>query len=62
MADLYELPIGFSAKLGQNSSAFRNFCSLNESAQQQVIGKSRTVQSKAEMEQIIQDLASNSFS
>ena len=50
------IPLGLGMALAQNMDAMRTFSSMSESARQDVIDRSRHVQSKQEMENLVNGL------
>ena len=51
-----EIPLGLGMALAQNMDAMRVFSSLSESSRQNVIDRSRQVNSKQEMERLVAGL------
>ena len=51
-----EIPLGVGMALAQNMDAMRVFSSLSESSRQNVIDRSRQVNSKQEMEHLVAGL------
>lgn len=51
-----EIPLGLDMALAQNMDAMRVFSSLSESSRQNVIDRSRQVNSKQEMEHLVSGL------
>ena len=51
-----EIPLGLGMALAQNMDAMRVFSSLSESSRQNVIDRSRQVNSKQEMEHLVAGL------
>lgn len=51
-----EIPLGLGMALAQNMDAMRVFSSLSESSRQNVIDRSRQVNSKQEMEHLVSRL------
>lgn len=54
------IPLGLGMALAQNMDAMRTFSSMSESAMQDVIDRSRHVQSKQEMENLVNGLSGES--
>ena len=54
------IPLGLWMALAQNIDAMRTFSSMSESARQDVIDRSRHVQSKQEMENLVNGLSGES--
>lgn len=52
-----EMPLGLGFGLAMNEEAMNTFSSMTEPEKRQVIEAARNVQSKAEMEHLIQDIA-----
>lgn len=48
-----ELPIGFGLSLAMNEQAMKHFAEMDESQKSRVIEESRHVNSKREMEQLV---------
>lgn len=48
-----EIPLGLGMALAQNMDAMRVFSTMNESSRQNVIDRSRQVNSKQEMENLV---------
>ncbi len=51
------LPVGFGMALAQNAPALRSFAAMSESEQQDVLERVKTVRSKNEMRQLVEQLA-----
>ena len=52
-----EMPLGLGFGLAMNEQAMNSFSSMTEPEKRQVIEAARNVQSKSEMESLIQDIA-----
>ena len=52
------LPLGFLMALAQNETALRKYEALTESAKEVLIARTHSVQSKAEMRRLVDELAS----
>lgn len=52
-----EMPMGLGFGLAQNKEAMEHFSNLTDTEKKQVIETARTVQSKKEMNSLIQDIA-----
>ena len=52
-----EMPMGLGFGLAQNEEAMEHFSNLTDTEKKQVIETARTVQSKKEMNSLIQDIA-----
>lgn len=52
-----EIPLGLGLGLSMNEKAMSEFASMNESEKEQVIDKAKNVQSKQEMQHLIQNIA-----
>lgn len=52
-----EMPLGLGFGLAMNEKAMNTFSSMTEPEKRQVIEAARNVQSKSEMEHLIQDIA-----
>ncbi|MCI8957063.1 MAG: hypothetical protein HFG29_08780 [Eubacterium sp.] len=52
-----EMPLGLGFGLAMNDNAMEHFSNLTDSEKKQVIETARTVQSKKEMNSLIQDIA-----
>lgn len=52
-----EMPMGLGFGLAQNEEAMEHFSNLTDTEKKQVIEAARTVQSKTEMNSLIQDIA-----
>ena len=48
-----ERPLGFSFSLAMDEKAMDRFAAMSEAEKNRVIGQARSVQSKAEMEQLV---------
>ena len=51
-----ELPLGFSMALAHNVKAFNAFLALDDKKQDEIIEKSRHVQTKREMQQLVDNI------
>ena len=51
-----ELPIGFTMELAQHSDVLNRFSGLSEPEKQSIIDKTRTVQSRDEMRQFVENI------
>lgn len=51
-----ELPIGFTMELAQHSDILNRFSVLSEPEKQSIIDKARTVQSRDEMRQFVENI------
>ena len=51
-----EIPVGFGMALAQSIDALNAFSHLDEGARNRVLARTRNAQSKAEMQQIVDDL------
>lgn len=51
-----ELPIGFTMELAQHSDVLNRFSGLSEPEKQSIIDKARTVQSRDEMRQFVENI------
>lgn len=52
-----EMPLGLGFGLAMNEQAMNSFSSMTEPEKRQVIEAARNVQSKSEMESLVQDIA-----
>ncbi|HKM33906.1 MAG TPA: hypothetical protein VJY54_04090 [Lachnospiraceae bacterium] len=52
-----EIPLGLGLGLSMNEKAMSEFAGMNESEKEQVIDKAKNVQSKQEMQHLIQNIA-----
>lgn len=52
-----EMPLGLGFGLAMNDNAMEHFSNLTDSEKKQIIETARTVQSKKEMNSLIQDIA-----
>ncbi len=52
-----DMPLGLGFGLAMNEQAMNSFSSMTDPEKRQVIEAARSVQSKAEMESLIQDIA-----
>ena len=52
-----EMPMGLGFGLAMNERAMSNFSSMEENEKKQVIEAARNVQSKAQMQHLVQDIA-----
>lgn len=55
-----ELPLGFGMALAQNESAMHRFESLPDSQKTEIIKRSHNVNSKSEMQNLVDSLLNNS--
>lgn len=55
---LNEVPIGFGMQLAKNLDAMTYFANLDDQRKQEVIERTRNINSKEEMEQFVASLAS----
>lgn len=55
-----DVPLGLGMALSQNLSAMNYFASLSEQEQQQIIDRTHSVQSKEEMQSLVDSLVSGS--
>lgn len=53
---LSELPMGFGMALARNTQAMETFSALSHEQQQEIIGKTHSVQSKKEMQSLVNSL------
>lgn len=53
---LSELPMGFGMALARNTQAMETFAALSKEHQQEIIGKTHSVQSKKEMQALVNSL------
>lgn len=53
---LSELPMGFGMALARNTQAMETFSSLSREQQQEIIGKTHSVESKKEMQALVNSL------
>ena len=53
---LSELPMGFGMALARNTQAMECFASLSEQQQQEIVGRTHSVQSKKEMQRLVDSL------
>lgn len=51
-----ELPLGFSMALAHNVKSFNAFLALDDNKQDEIIEKARTVQTKREMQQLVDSI------
>lgn len=56
-----QLPEGLGFSMAMNMDAMKNFSNMSETEQQRVIEKSRNVHSKAQMKELVDSIAKNSF-
>lgn len=56
-----DLPLGFGMALAQNESAMKQFESLSESQKADIISKSHNVNSKQEMQNLVNSICDRSF-
>lgn len=56
-----QLPEGLGFSLAMNLEAMQNFSNLSEDEKKKVIAQSREVESKSEMSQLVDRIATNSF-
>lgn len=52
-----ELPMGLSMALARNTEALDRFASMTPEQQQRIIDRTHTVESKAEMQQLVRQIA-----
>ncbi len=57
--ELNELPIGFAMALAMNQEAMQKFATLSEEKKHQIIAGAHTVESKAQMQQYVNNIAQN---
>ncbi len=57
--DKRSLPLGLGMALAQNTEAMNHFASLSKQEQQRIIDHTKTVSSKSEMQQFVQQLGEN---
>ncbi len=57
--DKRSLPLGFGMALAQNTEAMNHFTALSKQEQQRIIDHTKTVSSKNEMRQFVQQLGEN---
>lgn len=53
---LSELPMGFGMALARNTQAMETFSALSREQQQEIIGKTHSVESKKEMQALVNSL------
>ncbi|MGN1420820.1 MAG: hypothetical protein ACI4XC_04855 [Eubacterium sp.] len=58
--DKIDLPLGFGMALAQNEPAMKRFEMLSESQKAEIISKSHSVNSKQEMQNLVNSLTDNS--
>lgn len=51
------MPVGFGMTLAMNEQAMKEFASMSEQEQQNVIDRARTVSSKREMQRLVDGLS-----
>lgn len=56
-----ELPLGFGMALAQNEAAMKKFEALSESEKRAIIDKTHTVNSKKEMQALVNSLTSGTI-
>ena len=54
----WEIPVGLSMALAENTAAFKSFSMLSPAEQDNIIARASTVQSRGEMRSIIKELES----
>ena len=59
--DKWDLPIGFTMALSENIDAMKAFVNMPKSLRERCIEMARSVNSKAEMQRLADDIASTSF-
>ncbi len=59
--DKWDLPIGFTMALSENIDAMKAFVNMPKSWRERCIERARSVNSKAEMQRLADDIASTSF-
>ena len=57
MDPLKELPLGFGIALAQNEEAMRRFSALTDAQKRQLVERTHTVSSKAEMHALVEHIA-----
>ena len=57
-----ELPLGFGMALSMNQEAMKKFSSLSEEERKEVVRRTRTIESKREMHDFVENLAKSNFS
>ena len=56
LAEGIEMPLGLSRALAQDVNAMDYFASLPDQKQQEIIGRTHSIQSKQEMHQLVRDM------
>lgn len=56
-----DLPLGFGMALAQNESAMKKFEALTEEEKQAVVQKTHSVNSKREMQSLVESLTDNTL-
>lgn len=56
-----DIPMGLGFSIALNEKAMTNFGNMSEDQRQKVINQSKQVQSKDEMQQLVDQIATNSF-
>lgn len=56
-----EMPLGLGFSLAMNQEAMERFAGMSEMEKEQVVNRAKLVQSKAEMEQLVSDVAKDQF-
>lgn len=59
--DKWDLPIGFTMALSDNPDAMKVFVNMPKAQRERCIERARTVNSKAEMQRLADDIASTDF-
>lgn len=61
LGEKWDLPIGFTMALGENPNAMLIFASMPKKHRELCIERARAVDSRAEMQRIVSDIAQKSF-
>lgn len=56
-----EMPLGLGFSLAMNQEAMERFAGMSEMEKEHVVNRAKQVQSKAEMEQLVSDVAKDQF-
>ncbi|MGN1329447.1 MAG: hypothetical protein ACI4V4_07085 [Eubacterium sp.] len=59
--DKIDLPLGFGMALAQNEPAMKRFEMMSEAQKAEIINKSHSVNSKQEMQNLVNSLSQNSI-
>lgn len=55
--DVYQVPLGFGMALSENFTAMNAYSAMTEDQKQKVVDRAKNAHSKAEMHQLVSDIA-----